>query len=272
MLISLVLEFVHEDSSSLLAGQGKALESIFLSWVAQYDRAYTDEIHPLQVKPFTISDFRVRRSANPEQPGTVYWWRITSLTPRLSSLLENKILPNLPPAITLQDAGCTLRIAAHYRSPQGHPWAGVSSYEAIIQSELLSPAAPETHLNVRFSSPTSFRQDGKLLLFPLPANVFESWLRRWNAFAPVRLPDEEVRLMAEQWVAVSRYRLNSNHLPGEGGPELGFTGSCCFRILTPDPYWQRVFHTLAAYAFFCGTGRKTTRGMGLTWISRRENS
>ena len=122
-----------------------------------------------------------------------------------------------------------------------------------------------TEIDLVFDSPTSFRQDAKQLLFPLPENVFNSWLRRWNAFSPVKLP-QETRDFAAQWAAVSRYRLETDRIAGEAGWELGFTGLCRYKVLSNDPYWLRVLHTLAQFAFFCGTGRKTARGMGQTRV------
>jgi CRISPR-associated endoribonuclease Cas6 len=45
---------------------------------------------------------------------------------------------------------------------------------------------------------------------------------------------------------------------------IGFVGECSFRLLVDDPYWQRLADTLAAYAFYCGTGHRTTVGLGQT--------
>jgi hypothetical protein len=34
--------------------------------------------------------------------------------------------------------------------------------------------------------------------------------------------------------------------------------------LVHDPYWLRLLNLLAAFAFYAGTGHKTTRGLGQT--------
>lgn len=268
MLISAVLNVLPESLAFIPPGQGAALESLFLSWLSGQDPAYAAELHAMQDKPFTVSDLQPARPHQKDAPPGSLWWRITSLTSRLSTLLVEKVLPALPPAFTLENCGGVLRIVSCSLDPHDHPWAGRSSYEEMIQQTLLSPQKPGSILDLQFLTPTGFHQEGKQMLFPMPGNVFESWLRRWNAFAPAGLP-AEVRALAEQWVAVSRYRLASGCLRSEGGLELGFTGFCRYRILTPDPYWLRVLHTLAAYSFYCATGRKTARGMGLTRAVRR---
>lgn len=267
MLISAVLNVVPESLASIPPGQGAALESVFFAWLSRLDPAYAAELHAMQDKPFTISDLRPACPPQKDAPAGLLWWRITSLSPRLSTLLVEQMLPALPPVLELENCGGALRSVSYTLDSGEHPWACRSSYEELIRQVLLSPQKPGSALDLHFLTPTAFHQDGKQMLFPLPGNVFESWLRRWNAFAPAGLP-AEVRALAEQWVAVSRYRLNSSRLRSEGGVELGFSGFCRYRILTPDPYWLRVLHTLAAYSFFCATGRKTARGMGQTRVVR----
>lgn len=88
-------------------------------------------------------------------------------------------------------------------------------------------------------------------------------MRRWNAFAPLALPEEDVRRYANEMVVVSRFSLRSE--PGwDRGRALriGAVGEITYRALSRDRYWLSVLHLLADYARFAGVGAMTTMGMG----------
>ena len=85
--------------------------------------------------------------------------------------------------------------------------------------------------------------------------------------APLALhPD--VRTFAEEQVVVNRYDLHTE--PVQFGPAtiIGFLGQCSLTVRHDDPYWRRIPHLLAAYSFWCGTGHKTTHGLGQTRAGR----
>ena len=113
---------------------------------------------------------------------------------------------------------------------------------------------------------------------PLPELVFGSLLQRWNAFAPLTLP-EEVRRYAQECLAVSRYRLQTRMLQFGAAMSVGFVGQCQYTALVWDAYWLRAIALLAAYAFYSGVGIRTTVGMGrvypqitqITQIRNRQN-
>ncbi len=74
-------------------------------------------------------------------------------------------------------------------------------------------------------------------------------------------------------VAIDAHRLRTEkHNLGRGRPFVGFVGEVTFvitkaRWLNQALVWQ--LNALADYAEFCGTGRKTTHGMGQTRRIRR---
>jgi CRISPR-associated endoribonuclease Cas6 len=97
----------------------------------------------------------------------------------------------------------------------------------------------------------------------LPELVFDSWLQRWNALAPLSLP-QEVKTFAQGHLVLSRYQLHTRPVRFGESLYIGFVGRCSFRVLLDDPYWLRLAHLLAAFSFFSGTGHKTTIGLGQT--------
>jgi CRISPR-associated endoribonuclease Cas6 len=91
----------------------------------------------------------------------------------------------------------------------------------------------------------------------------EGWLKKWNRFAPLRL-HEDANRFAQECLAVSRYRLETRPVRFGSATIVGFVGRCTYRFLNHDRYWMSVLHLLAAFSFYCGTGHKTTMGMGQT--------
>ena len=144
------------------------------------------------------------------------------------------------------------------------------TYSALAQQ---SDTREQVILN--FLTPTAFEVDQRALLLPNPRNVFESYFNRWNQFAPpdVRI-DEAWLAWAASAIVVSRLKIETQSMRFEEHTQLGFVGQVGF-LVKPSPKalplsaettqaYLRTFNTLAHFAFFCGTGRKTTQGMGQT--------
>jgi CRISPR-associated endoribonuclease Cas6 len=135
---------------------------------------------------------------------------------------------------------------------------------------LLLDIRPAPYLAVAFVSPTVFRAGEIDLPLPEPGAVFQSWLSRWNDFAPPnRRIDTALCDVIRSQVAISRIEeLNTRpHDLGPGNRPIGFVGKVTYvvtqaRDLNQAHIWQ--IKALADYAPFCGTGRKTTLGMGQT--------
>jgi CRISPR-associated endoribonuclease Cas6 len=135
-----------------------------------------------------------------------------------------------------------------------------------VQRYTLAPGQHPREVTLRFSSPTLFRSGGRDLPLPLPSLVFDGYLRKWNGFSPLALP-EEAKRYAEECVALGRFKLRSHLVSfelGGKGAHVGFTGEVRFRFLVGDAYWTRVMTLLAGYAFWAGTGYRTTVGLGQT--------
>jgi len=134
-----------------------------------------------------------------------------------------------------------------------------------VQQHTLSPAQPPRQVNLHFASPTVFRSGGANVPLPLPGMVFESLVRRWNAFAPLQIP-LEIRRFADEAMVIARYHLHTERVAfgeeGERGAYPGFVGTCGYSFLVHDRYWLGLIHLLAAFAFYAGVGARTTMGLG----------
>lgn len=266
MLASLVLLAEPLQHAAIPADQGRALSALFLEWVARHDAALAARIHDADgVKPYTVSNLRGNARLQGQQrlltPGTQVWWRITTLTQPLTALLLEALRLVLPEEITL--GGHRLRLLGAASEQGSHPWAAQSTYQDLMQTYFLALRHPPATLDLEFASPTSFHSQGRHMPFPLPALLLRQWLEKWNAFAPTRFPDEFLS-WAETCLSISRYRLESIPVRFGDITIIGCTGRCTLRALERDPYWERLLSTLAAFSFYCGSGVKTTFGLGQT--------
>ncbi len=283
MLLAAVIFLSPLYPATISADLGRAVHAWFLGQVQRADPALAERLHePNRPRPFTVSSLRgVEPAADGKialTPERNYWLRVTSMEATLSRCLLEQVLPALPSEIEL--AGVTFKLKGATCDQAEHPWAGQTTYEALIKECLLRTGKVEPRLTLQFASPTTFRRtgvnssltdsEGKAykvaghnVPLPLPGLVFDSYLQRWNAFAPVAFPPE-VKRYAEECVAISRYRLQTVLVEFGEVREVGFVGTCRFTALVPDPYWLRLLHLLAAFAFYSGTGHHTARGMGQT--------
>ena len=273
-LLSVVITLEALEPGQLDLFQGRAMHAIFLNLVRKADPSRAEALHDADgPKPFTVSNLiGLRRPALPTgkggegnqaqvAAGATFRWRVTTFEAGLTSLWLEHILPHLPETVTVGEVPLAVRGQTTDRAEDG--WAGVSSYAELTQRHTLDTRPPSPWLNLRFASPTTFRSQGVHVPLPIPSMLLGHWLDKWNAFAPLALhPD--MRRFAEQEVVVNRYNLRTVSVQFGQAMIIGFVGQCSLTVRNKDPYWRRIPHLLAAYSFYCGTGHKTTQGLGQT--------
>jgi len=231
----------------------RALYANLLRWIAAVDSDLATALHDRPVrKPFTLSALRQGRDGD-------YRWRVT--------LLEDALWEPLwagAQAVGVLDLnGCTWPVR----------WSDARITHRSY-ALLLTGVRPADHIEMEFVSPTTFRAGDLDLPLPEPGAVFRSWLSRWNDFAP---PDRRISTalldVVRANVAISGHRLWTEKHDLGRSQVVGFVGQVTYvitqaRRLNQALVWQ--LNALADYAEFCGTGRKTTHGMGQTRRMRRE--
>lgn len=265
---SVVITIAPEAPLEVPAVLGRALHAWTIDCIAAVDSGLAAELHDGSgLKPLTVSELvgagRARDGLVMLRPDRPVWFRLTALRDDIEAVLDEG-LPAVGVPLGLE--GANLHVCAVARTPIEHRWAGSSSYSALIQRHTLASTARPRAVMLRYVSPTVFRVDGHDLPLPRPDLVFGSYLQRWNAFSPRSLP-AETRRYAQECVALGKFQLRSRFVSfergGKGG-HVGFTGQVRFRFLVGDGYWTRLMRLLAAFAFFCGTGYRTTVGLGQT--------
>lgn len=248
-LISLPL--LPDNAEPVPLNPRRALQAIVYDWLRSADAGLAAQVHDQErgAKPYAISG--LLRDAN----GPGYHWQL--------ALLDDGLLPLVLPAIGQTGHLNLLRAQLRLVQEEIEVWA--EPY-----GELEAEAETATRIDLRFESPTGFRAGELITLFPEPFKCWQSWLCRWNAFAPLASQINVVLLDAVMaHVAVSAYSLSTRPIrfEAEQRTEIGFTGQVSFAIVKAGqlpPLIVKQINALANYATFCGTGHATTRGLGQT--------
>ncbi len=214
---------------------------------------------PLQ-GPFTVEDERLRL-----RPGQTYWFRVSSVAPALSHMLES--IEAQPPR-TLELDRQRFEVVTVSSDARRHDWAQRQSYDDLYHATWQESAGAAPLLTLEFVSPTAFLSQGRAVLWPDARRVFGSLLQRWQAYAPALLPDDLEDAFAacldvdayELQTRVQRYAKGASR---QVWYQQGFVGRCRYRAQrgTPEAV-LRVVHLLARYALFAGVGSRTAVGMG----------
>ncbi|MEM7117795.1 MAG: CRISPR-associated endoribonuclease Cas6 [Chloroflexota bacterium] len=272
MLSSIVLELQAVENGRFQGSSGRAVHGFWFNQWAAVAPDLADSLHQQATKPFTLSPLmglaRPRQGVTHVRAGDKAWLRVTSLQAELSQKLLGNWLPRLPAVIRL--AEIPWRIDNIALMPQAHPWAQQNSYAA------LEAAAPTTVLEptwrLQIETPTTFHIGKDAYLpFPLPGALVNSWRRRWDAFAEVKLPPIEATLLQQQ-LFISHYRLKTVPVRYGRRVTMGCVGELTLRAGKLPDEVCRTISILAAYAFYCGNGRYTTQGMGLTRLAHNRQA
>jgi len=249
----------------------RAAHALFLRAIAASDPALARRLHePTDVpRPFTVSTLMGPHSHTGLVPDAVYRLRFTAYQREVAAALQQACLPggSLAVGVSVDLDKIPFRIVS---APNGapSPWEAATTFTALAAPWLTAQEMPARTWTLQLASPTAFRSGGMHIPFPLPALVFGSLLQRWNAYAPLALPEETRRFAAES-VAVTRYHLHTRRVPlKSGGIRIGAVGQVRYRALTYDRYWMSVIQTLSAFALFAGVGIGTSAGMGqVRWLA-----
>lgn len=240
--------------------QGHGVQALFLDLVRQVAPDIADRLHTdAPSKPYTVAVL-------PQRSRTMVELHISLLRADLFQLFVQAMLQQMPGEAPLRLGQARLRLGdvIGTPAPQGHRWAGYSSF-----ADLHSSAEAAHTVALEFATATAISQgarpDGKqrLALLPDPTLIFPSLAKRWNELAParLRLDPEAVRVAAADTL-VTRYRAASTEINLGKGPQKGFVGTVAYELPT-DKVQASLLTLLADAALYLGVGMKTARGMGL---------
>jgi len=240
---------------------GRAAHALVLDLVRHADPALAASLHQARGdKPFTVALLPA--------PSGVGALRLTAFEPHLAQTIVERVLPNLPREVRLGNVH--LAPGAPITDRHAHRWAGITSAAELVNRWFQNDPAPtglepdrSNRITLEFATPTAHRQIHRNIVFPMPMQLWGGWLRAWNTYAH---PAFEADLIAqvEQHVALSQYALKTGMVDFGEFRTAGWIGRATFSCFSRERALWRVLNLLADFAFYCGTGYKTTQGMGQT--------
>ena len=272
MPISAVLHLIPTEDVRLRPTMGHHAHAAFLAIIRESDPALAETLHAQSAqKPFTVSpliaDAKKRDNLLHIRAGTACKLRYTFLDDALFQNFGQTFLTASFPTIRLGNAKFQVKQLVSHATEE-RSWSGNTTYAELIQS-----AKTDTWMCFRFYSPTAFRRltprgqktrtDPHLDL----ERCYQSWVNKWNAFAPIKLNKAEILAFVAEYGQVMTLRTESHALNFGRHTEVGWVGTCACVFYPENSLDERLIRTancLANFAFYCGTGYKTTMGMGQT--------
>ena len=272
MPISTQLSLIPETDVTLRPTMGHHAHAAFLSILRESNPEVAEAVHAHAAqKPFTVSPLiakmETRGNLRHIKAGTECKLRFTFLDDELFEHFGKAFLTLTMPPIQLGKAVFQVRQMTSHATDE-RSWGKSQTYEELLQS-----AKTDTRMCFRFYSPTAFRgmtPRGKKTYNADYIDLdrcYQSWVNKWNAFAPIKLDKTEILEFVTAHGQVTSVAAASKRQHFGKHIESGWVGTCAC-IFYPegslDTVLLRTVNCLAAFAFYCGTGYKTTMGMGQT--------
>ncbi|MEM7554403.1 MAG: CRISPR-associated endoribonuclease Cas6 [Cyanobacteria bacterium P01_A01_bin.84] len=257
-LVGLVFDVVPDGNAFVFPEYTKGLHAWFLDQVRQTNPELSAYLHDGESKkPFTIS----RLSGDLLSTGkhlhlseqSEYHWYVSVLSSRVTQWLSTW-LKNLPSMIDLRNAPLQIKSVNFAHPP--------TTYDKLLRKRT------QKTIPLNFISPTSFRRKGYHFPLPLPFNIFQSYLRRWNDFSGKFVKHEDFLEWVDTNIIILRHQISTIKVAaGKRGSVTGFTGGVEFgftKDASERPDYVKLVNALSQFAPYCGTGHKTTFGLGQT--------
>ena len=276
MPISAVIHLIPPEDVTLRPTMGHHAHAAFLSLLRMSNPKKAEEVHAAsRQKPFTVSPLIGKGERRGDflriRAGTECWLRYTFLDDALFVHFGSAFLTQSLPSLRL--GGATFQLSRMVASgAETNDWSGTKSYE-----ELIDAARTDTRLRVRFHSPTAFRelsprgQKTRNQAHIDLVRCYQSWGNKWNAFAPMQIDKQRLLDFVADHAGLTAVESRSRMLDFGKHKEIGFVGSCAYQFFVEHESdneeefeMLRLANLLADFAFYCGTGYKTTMGMGQT--------
>ncbi len=257
-LAAIQLEIEPIEDASLPSNYTYFLHAWFLDQMRSISPALSKVLHDNQEeKAFTLSgllgqvDLRDREILF--RAGDRYCCVITGLNAAVCQALGDWC-GQMPQEMVLQ--GARFRIVA---VEQVLP--------SLTYDEMWERATPGD-LSLTFVSATGFRKAGNYMPLPIPENLFHSYLRRWNVFAPVEFEMDDFLNWVNDCVVILRHEVRSVKVQaGKQGSVTGFVGLLQLGLAAKageEPEYVQLVRTLVDCAPYFGTGHKVAFGLGQT--------
>lgn len=120
----------------------------------------------------------------------------------------------------------------------------------------------EKYYNIEFITPTSFKSNGRYMIFPDMNLIYKSLMRKYSAASDeMDMYDDDTLEQLVMGSEITRYRLQSTVFPLEGVSIPSYKGSMSVKIHGTDTM-SRYARLLFRFGEYSGVGIKSSIGMG----------
>lgn len=254
MLQAVVLELKAVKDAALPPSHGAMAYAAALDLILRQDVELARDLHDLQgVKPLKCS---LLKGELPVGQDNRYLWRLCALEERTAACLTRLTVGS---GIRIGDAVFSLE--KMYGHSEEHPEAGQTDYAILLEQQL-----PAETVTLEFVTPATFRAGRVEQPFPIPALVFQSLYKQWEAWSRVPMP-VDVDTFKEQ-VVLGNWRGETRRVETGGRRTVGFTGQFTYRLLDKQSKLCRTLAALSTFAFYSGIGWQTAHGLGQVRLKR----
>ncbi len=170
----------------------------------------------------------------------------------LCAELEERLSPPLLETDVIDLHGCPISI-------EQQTIRKVPGPEALI---LQGREQCRKRVEIRFLTPTAFKQAGRYAIFPQERLLLQSMLSRWNYLCPdYPLTDEDAVSALLEGIHIVDYALRTTRYRMKDTAIPGFCGKIQVEAKLPLPLLE-LWGALVSLAPYAGVGVKTTLGMG----------
>jgi len=256
---SIIVKFIPTESRSFDVSLGQQIHALFLNTIRKVDANLSQTLHDgLAGKPFTVS-LPVNKKNIPLTQFiageecfiryTIFSDKIWDIFPQIISTVKNETahISRTEVKITMVSFTSDEIVKAN------------ESFKELAETE------PASKFVVSFISPTSFRLQGHSFILPLPSFMYAGYLRKWNKYSNYKI-SEDILVEINDRLLISKINLASQVLNYSKYFQIGFTGQVTLNVADYSLNERQVLTTLTKFAYFCGTGHKTTMGMGQTRV------
>ena len=272
MPISTLISLIPETDVTLRPTMGHHAHAAFLAILRESNPEVAKAVHaPAAQKPFTVSPLIAKAKNRNNRlyinAGTECKLRLTFLDDTLFQHFGKAFLTLTMPPIRLGKAVFQVRQMVSHATEE-RSWGKSETYAELVES-----AKTDTQMSFRFYSPTAFRRltpRGQKTRSDVHIDLtrcYQSWVNKWNAFAPMQIDKTEILAFVTDYGQVTSVMAKSRALNFGNHTEVGWVGTCACVFYPEDALDEnllRAVNCLANFAFYCGTGYKTTMGMGQT--------
>lgn len=259
MLFKIEIELTCLREGQIRGMGGEALHGLFFTLLKEAKSEMADLLHKAEQKPFSISVLRGDLSTGVERRiawGGVARFSIRSYRKELSALLEDVNAGWQNKDVRLGTAWFNIKSVSVPRESK-------KRYTDIYMSTSNTEA-----VELRFLTPTSFRQVGTQVVLPLPELVFGSLLHKWNNNSEIPFPQEIYSDLNS--IRITKHSIKTSLCHFDSYKIIGFTGEVAFVASAKNPLFSMFINALAQLAEYSGVGYKSTMGLGEVKINTKK--